>query len=425
MAVEKDKAKKFIDQVEMFMPIVLETVPEKYRDAVKNRLYLPALEELKKLIYESRPPVFYLVGRSGHGKSSLINALANKRVAEVGDVKPTTGESLVYEIRFPKQSTAWKVIDSRGLFETTPPEGKIPVDTVERVKEDLKKHNPDVVLHVISAPEVRNLAHDLEVFSKIMREVKAASGVELPVIVVLTKVDTLGNPREWPPEENATKAAHISEALEYMARDVLKTSFEPYNRDTPYRGFLLKNSVYIAVIPVSSLWEDLWNIETLADLIGEKLPESALLDYVQAQRRKALLKKVSTFLIKRFSEIAAGVGAEPIPISDIFILTPLQILLIGVIGGLSCRSVSKETVQEYLKAVGLTVVAGVVFRTVARQLVKLIPEPGAGSTVSALIAYTGTYSIGKSAEAYFFEGTVKKPEEFKAEAEEEKRKSSQ
>lgn len=418
MAIDKNKTRDFIKEVEELLPSV---IPEKYRDIVINKLLSPALEELKKLIDESRPPVFYLVGRSGHGKSSLINALANKQVAEVGDIKPTTGESLDYLITF--SNATWRVIDSRGLFETTPSEGEIPVDTVERVEKDLLKYKPDVVLHVVSAPEIRNLAHDLEVFSKMMKGVKVTSGVELPIIVVLTKVDTLGNPREWPPEENARKAAHISEALEYMAGDVLRTSFEPYDRNIPYKGFLLKDSVYIAVIPVSSLWGDLWNIETLADLIGEKLPESALLDYVQAQRRKALLKKVSSSIIKKFSAIASGIGAIPIPLSDIYILSPFQILLIAIIGGLSCRPVSQETVQEYLRAVGLSIAAGAGFRTVARQLVKLIPI--AGSAISAGIAYTGTYIIGKSAEAYFFKGIVKKPEEFKSEAEEEKRKSSQ
>lgn len=415
MAVNKNMTREFIEEVETFIP---EIVPEKYRDVVMNILMGPALEELKKLIDESRPPVFYLVGRSGHGKSSLINALAGKQVAEVGDVKPTTAESLDYSITFPERYATWRVIDSRGLFETTPPKGKAPTDTVERLKEDMRKYNPNIILHVISAPEVRNLAHDLEVFSEVMNEVMDSLGVKLPVIVVLTKSDTLGNPREWPPEENARKAGLILETLEYMARDVLKVEYETYDKNIPYKGFLLRNSRYIAVIPVCTLWNDLWNIEILSNLIGEKLPESAILDYVQAQKRKNLLKKLSSSLIKRFSTIAASIGATPIPISDIFILTPLQILLIAIIGGLSCRTVSKETIGEFLTAAGINIGGGLLLRNIARQLVKFIP--GVGSVISSGIAYVGTYTIGKAAEAYFFEGIVKKPEDFKKEAEEER-----
>ncbi len=38
------------------------------------------------------------MGRSGVGKSSLINALANKEVAKVDSVEPTTVKSTPYHI---------------------------------------------------------------------------------------------------------------------------------------------------------------------------------------------------------------------------------------------------------------------------------------------------------------------------------------
>jgi len=47
-----------------------------------------AIGEIEALIEESRPPFFYLLGRSGHGKSSLLNALAGRDVVEVGHVRP-------------------------------------------------------------------------------------------------------------------------------------------------------------------------------------------------------------------------------------------------------------------------------------------------------------------------------------------------
>jgi len=70
---------------------------------------------------------------------------------------------------------------------------------------------------------------------------------------------------------------------------------------------------------------------------------------------------------------------------------------------------------EFLTASGITVGAGMGLRELARQLVKLIPV--GGSIISAGIAFKGTYMIGKVAEAYFFEGEIKKPEDFKKEAE--------
>ena len=412
MAIDRNKTKQFIEEVEL---LVKESIPEKYRKTAMDILLGPALNELKQLIDESRPPVFYLVGRSGHGKSSLINALANKKVSEIGDIRPTTSKSLDYLITFPEQHATWRIIDSRGLFETTPPEGEVAVNIVEMVKNDMQKFNPDIILHVISAPEIRNLAHDFEVFEEIMKIAKSEWGIEIPVVTVMTKCDTLGNPREWPPESKPRKAGLILEALEYMAKEVYKAEYEFYNKNMPYKGFLLKNSSSLAVIPVVTLWEEKWNIETLTDLISNYLPENTILDFIQAQKRKELLKKISSSLIKKFSAIASGIGAIPIPISDIFVLAPLQILLIAIIGGLSCKPVSKETASEYLTASGLSIGMGMGLRAVARQLVKLIPI--AGSVISGGIAYTGTYMIGKAAEAYFFEGEIKKPEDFKKEAE--------
>lgn len=49
-------------------------------------------------------------------------------------------------------------------------------------------------------------------------------------------------------------------------------------------------------------------------------------------------------------------------------------------------------------------------RTAAQQLLKLIPV--AGWAESGVLAAAGTYAIGKSAEAYFFVGEIKNPEEF-------------
>jgi uncharacterized protein (DUF697 family) len=98
------------------------------------------------------------------------------------------------------------------------------------------------------------------------------------------------------------------------------------------------------------------------------------------------------------------------PIADILILTPLQLAMIAIVGGISCRTVSRETAAEYVTASGVTLGAGYALRTVAQQLVRFVPYAGPG--ISGAIAGAGTYAIGKSAETYFFSGVIRKPEEF-------------
>ena len=199
-------------------------LPGEAKGYIKKMVMGPAFEEIGSLITNSRPPVLMLIGRSGHGKSSVINALANKTVAAVNGVKPCTPYSEQYEIAFTERFAAWTVIDTRGILESTTPQGGLLGDAVDILKHDVREYRPDVIMHVISMPEIRALANDLRVFKEIMGEIKSATGAEIPTMVVLNKADTFGRPGAWPPEEHAGKAALIAEALDYMAGEVLQVA---------------------------------------------------------------------------------------------------------------------------------------------------------------------------------------------------------
>jgi uncharacterized protein (DUF697 family)/predicted GTPase len=418
MAIDKNKTKELVGQINELFDTVCENLPTGVRDFLKKSVMGPALEEIRKLIDDARPPRLFLIGRCGHGKSSLLNALANKTVADTSDVKPCTYETIPYEITFEDRYATWSVYDTRGIFETTRPQKASSEDPVSKLEADIFKFKPDVIMHVISAPEIRNLSNDLEVFKNLMEKIKCATGTTIPTIVVLNKADTLGNPRDWPPEERPKKAGMIKDGLDYVANDVLHVkAHKNIDANYPIKGYTLSDDTYVGLIPVCCIdkEEDRWNIETLSWFIGEHLPREAILDFFQGQQRRKLLKQVSTSLIKRLSVIASGIGASPIPIADIFILTPLQILMIAIIGGLSCRPFSKETACEYITACGINFGFARGLRTLAQQLVKLIPIPIIAQGVSGAIAGSGTYAIGKAAEAYFFSGEIRKPDDFKDE----------
>jgi predicted GTPase len=398
MAIDKDKFNEVVKLVEDFQNAI--PIPEEAKKWVIQTMLGPSIDLLKKYITESREPIIYIIGRSGHGKSSLINALANKNVAEVGHIKPTTRESEVYLIEFPETYSKWTIIDSRGIFETTTPDGGAQGDVVEYIKNDINKYNPDVLLHVIAAPEVRNLKNDFEIINEINENITRKNNPIPPTLMVLTKIDHLGNPREWPPENFPGKTKLIEELMDYMVTDVLKSHSKHINDNEKSKGGYIDKLEYIGLLPVCSLDKDHWNIELLSHVIGTILPQNAKLFFFQAQQRKSLLRELSSEIIKRFSTIASGIGASPIPFSDIIVLTPIQLLLIIIIAGLSCRSLEKKTAIEFLSAAGLNVGAGVGLRYLAQTLLKIIP--GWGWALSASIAGGGDLLNRQICRSIFF-----------------------
>ena len=66
-------------------------------------------------------------------------------------------------IEFPEVHAAWEVIDSRGIFEATRPDGAPGRNAVEQVQEDMLKHKPDVILHAVAARETRSMSEDMRV----------------------------------------------------------------------------------------------------------------------------------------------------------------------------------------------------------------------------------------------------------------------
>ncbi|NLY53190.1 MAG: hypothetical protein GX060_00970 [Firmicutes bacterium] len=415
MAIDRRRTDELLHGIEELFDKLPDLGSPFVKDEVKRLVLGPALEEIKKLISGSRPPCLYLVGRSGDGKSSLLNALVGREVAEVSHVRRCQTESERYYIDFPEVYASWDVYDSRGIFDPDLTDEQTEQDALAFLEEDLIAKQPDVILHVVSAQSVRNLQQDLLAFSRLSQNLKRRTGFSPKTLLVLTKVDLLGDREVWPPD--ATKAGLILDLIDYLQSALRIEQTELLDVNNRLRGVRMLDSEYLAIIPVccymSPLRDDRWNIDWLQEYIGAVLPEAAQLDYVQSQKRKDLLLKLSSSIIKRFAAIAGGIGAIPIPVPDITLLTPLQLLMISIIGGLSCRPLSLESAKAYLLPAGGNMALAVGLRNLSRQLIKLIPI--GGSAISGTLAASSTWGIGKAAEAYFFFGKKLKAEDLAAE----------
>ena len=414
MAIDKEKLKNVIENMEEIIKKIEGSTPTLGHRFIREKVIDPLLNDLKDLAYNSRPPVFMLMGRSGHGKSSLINAITGKNTAFVSDIEPGSIGSESYFVDFPGKYSAMEFVDTRGVFETTAPVGAEAISPLELLKEEIIKKKPDILIHVINAKEIRTLENDLLVFKDLNKQVVKKIGYSIPVVIVLTHIDLLGKRSEWPIEDHPAKAGKVKEALDYMSKKVLNIeSVTPIDSNSLIKGYRLKDEAYIAIVPVCAEEGENWNIDTLSALFGQELPDEALLDFTQGRGNLADLRRFSSKIINTFSGAASMIGATPIPVSDIAILVPLQILLITIIAGLAGREAKSDNAMEFLAAMGIDVGVGYGLKLGAQQLIKLIPIPFAVNALSGSLAATGTYGIGKSAEYYFFDNQLRKPNSFK------------
>ena len=142
--------------------------------------------------------------------------------------------------------------------------------------------------------------------------------------------------------------------------------------------------------------------QELMSILGRELPNAARIEMIRISRDRETQRDVAQILVKSTTAICAAIGAQPIPLADLPILTTLQLVMVSGIMYLSGRERSLRAATEFIGAIGANVGAGMLLREGARAVLKFFP--GWGNVVCGMVAGAGTYAIGRAAVAFFLEG---------------------
>ncbi len=298
-----------------------------------------------------------IAGRTGVGKSTLINSIFQGKFADTGQGRPVTTSTR----EITKEGIPLAIWDTRGLemaaYRETISELQSLVISRSR-KKDAKRH-----IHVawlcIHEDGRRVEEAEFELHKTLARH--------MPVIGVITK-------------------ARADQGFKAKVQQLLPET---------------KN-----VVRVRALAEELdeghvlapMGLTDLVELTADVIPESFRRAFVAAQKASVQQKKkVSHDIVGVSATAAAAAGASPIPFSDAAILAPIQIGMLAGISSAFGLELSTAFLSTLVAAAAGATGATFVGRAIVSNLLKFIPGAGtlAGGAISATTAVVITTTLGE------------------------------
>ena len=305
-----------------------------------------------------------VLGKTGVGKSTLINNMFSAHLAETGVGKPVTKEIQKFE----KPNFPLAIYDTPGMeLDGSNALEQLLADVTAIIKSGRKSGDVNQMVHClwycIATPSHRFESAEIE----FLRRVSAQSGTGIPVIVVLTQSYS---------KRDAEAMRKAVEAEKLGVVDVVPVLAEPFVID----------EAFPAILP--------YGLDSLAEVTYRVIPEEVREAFVVVGKDLALKKKRARRLVATASATAAGIGAVPIPGPDAAILIPEQISMLAGITVIYGMDFHKSDVIAVIGPLLATITG----RTIVAELPKLIPGAGtaAGSVISAATAASLTSALGET-----------------------------
>ena len=309
-----------------------------------------------------------VAGKTGVGKSTLINAVFKDKLAETGIGKPVTDHMR----KLTKKGIPLAIYDTRGFELGKEVQQEVKQEVIETISKGLATHDINDAIHCIwyciNTASNRVEPEEIEWLRELSKENQVT---QVPIIIVLTQSFSKKN-------ASALRNMLISENLDVI--QIIPVLAEDYEIDDEY---IAKS----------------YGLDVLIHVMGEALPDELMdtLQHVQiaslAEKKKRAQAAVTAATIAAF-----GAGAAPIPFSDAALLIPTQLTMIASITVIFGFDVSKSILTAFLSSTLGSGGATLLGKTVVSNLMKLIPGVGtiAGGAISASTAGALTAALGEA-----------------------------
>ena len=328
-----------------------------------------------------------LAGKTGVGKSTLINAIFGEDFAETGIGAPVTQNLDLFE----KEEVPLRIYDIKGLELDPAVQKHIRSEMSKLIKASLKTEDRNDDIHLlwycIASAGVRMEQFELDFIKDLAKQ--------LDVIVVITK--------SYDAEETRKLMSYIENEKDRGALPV-KAIVPILATDRTIDGNIVKEQ---------------FGLKELTELSYELLPDAQKRAFATAQIVSESLRKRSSYsAIAMASAGAAAAGAIPIPIADALVLVPIQLTMLKAIANIYGLTFKDDDFTKIISIIapGITTSAG---KAAVVSLLKLVPGVGiAASVITGAVAAAITAALGaafqaaleKGANNLDFNGTL--PEEF-------------
>lgn len=339
------------------MEVNTDEIAKKCMDAINEKL-----KNLKKLN-------IIVVGKSGVGKSTLINSLFRDKIAETGLGRPITTEIRKIE----KKDYPMAIYDTPGFELSEGQQAKVKEEIIELIHKGLATGDINNAIHCIwyCINVGGNRTFDQTEINWLKELIEKNKVTKVPIIVVLTQACP------------KTKGKQMQTLVEKENLDIIKV-IPVLAQDMDFDG------EYVAKA---------YGLDQLVDIMSEALLEE-LQDTLQNVQKASLKskKKRSRAVVAAASAVAFGEGFIPIPFSDAAVLIPTQITMIASITTNFGMNISKSVIMSFISSTIGTAGTTILGKSMVSNLFKLIPGvgTGVGGMISGSTASLLTTALGEA-----------------------------